>query len=109
MTLATSLDNPFPPCPQQHTDARTVIVLHGVLGCSRNFRSFVKRLAERTVAAEVALGGAGASARPWRFLGLDLRCHGASRHLPLTAPHTLDAAAADVLDFMRQELGYETH
>jgi len=46
-------------------DRRPVIVLHGLLGSKRNFRSFTDALA-------------GATARKRRVLAFDLRCHGGS-------------------------------
>lgn len=62
-----------PPSPLQTASPdRTLFVLHGLLGCGRNWRSWAKRLVEGAAAAAPAAGG------PWRALLVDLRCHGAS-------------------------------
>lgn len=59
---------------------RTVWFLHGILGSSRNWRGFARRLVE---------------ARPaWRAVLVDLRNHGDSKGAP--EPHTVEACAADL-------------
>ncbi len=59
---------------------RTVWFLHGILGSSRNWRGFARRLVE---------------SRPWwRAVLVDLRNHGESTGAP--GPHTLEACAADL-------------
>jgi len=58
-----------------------ILFLHGILGGGDNWRGFAKRLVE---------------ARPeWGAVLVDLRMHGRSQHLP--PPHTLEAAAADLV------------
>ena len=65
---------------------RWFFVLHGVFGSSANWRLFTRNLAE----ARPELG----------FVLVDLRGHG--RSPSMDAPHTLDAAAADVEALVRQ-------
>lgn len=60
---------------------RLVLFLHGILGSGSNFRSFAKRFVTEHPA--------------WGALLVDLRMHGQSQHLP--PPHTVAAAASDVL------------
>lgn len=59
-----------------------VVVLHGLLGSSRNWQGFTTALA-------------GAEMRGTQFTLLDLRNHGGSTGFP--PPHTLDACVDDVL------------
>jgi pimeloyl-ACP methyl ester carboxylesterase len=61
----------------------TCVVLHGILGSRRNLLSFVRRMAQQHPS--------------WQFLLVDLRCHGASAASPAPGPHSLTAAADDVL------------
>jgi len=61
----------------------TAVILHGIMGSRRNLASFARRMA--------------AEHPSWQFLLVDLRCHGASAATPAPAPHTLNAAADDVL------------
>jgi len=64
---------------------RTAMILHGILGCGRNWRSMARRLV---------------AANPdWSVVLLDLRGHGASfTDRPDAAPpHTLAACARDVM------------
>lgn len=59
-----------------------ILFLHGILGGGDNWRGFAKRLVE---------------ARPdWGAVLVDLRMHGRSQDL--APPHTLEAAAADLVD-----------
>lgn len=60
-------------------------VLHGLLGSARNWASFVKDLSARLPQASI--------------ISLDLRNHGQSAGF--ASPHSLDAAAEDVLSFAR--------
>ena len=70
------------------TPTRTAYLMHGIMGSGRNWRSFARRLT---------------SARPaWRFVLVDLRCHGGS--VGFAPPHDLDACAED-LARLAAELG----
>lgn len=62
----------------------TCLVLHGLLGSGRNWRSFCKSLQRQLPA--------------WDFALLDLRGHGDSPSF--SSPHTLDATAQDVAAWM---------
>ncbi len=62
--------------------APTAFVVHGIMGSGRNWRSLVRRLAER---------------RPgWRFVIVDLRHHGESGRAP--PPDDLEACAEDLAE-----------
>ncbi len=65
-------------------------VLHGILGSASNWRSFVRRLVDRS---EVA------AALDWVLV--DLRAHGESSLTPAPPPHTVDACAADLARLAR--------
>ncbi|KAG2430691.1 hypothetical protein HYH02_013688 [Chlamydomonas schloesseri] len=81
---------------------RTLFVLHGLLGCGRNWRSWAKRLVEGAAAAAPAAGG------PWRALLVDLRCHGASARRPgLNPPHNMATAAEDVARLVYEQCGHQ--
>lgn len=67
------------------TPSRWMFVLHGIFGSGGNFRSLARRLA--------------AAAPDWGFILVDLRMHGLSQGAP--APHTLAAAADDLLRLER--------
>ena len=70
----------------------TALVLHGLLGSSRNWRSLTRRLAE---------------ARPdWQFVLVDLRNHGSSG--PAWPPHTLEAVAGDLAGLVGH-IGRDVH
>ena len=62
----------------------TGVFLHGILGSGRNWRSFAARMARALPS--------------WRWIAVDLRCHGESP--PQTPPHTLNACAADVKELL---------
>jgi pimeloyl-ACP methyl ester carboxylesterase len=69
---------------------RTAVMLHGLLGQARNWRTFARKLLEAAAAA-----GAPAT----RIILPDLRCHGNTAQSGESAPpgpHTLAAAAADL-------------
>jgi esterase len=69
---------------------RWLFVLHGIYGAGRNWASLVRRVVK---------------ARPeWGGVLVDLREHGGSRGFP--APHTIEAAAADVAA-LAESLGLE--
>ncbi|WIA17862.1 hypothetical protein OEZ85_009363 [Tetradesmus obliquus] len=75
----------------------TAVFLHGLLGSSRNWRSFSRKLAQDAAAR---------TNRDVRMLLVDLRCHGdsASRY-GLHPPHSMAAAANDVAQLIKQQLG----
>ena len=62
--------------------SRTAFVLHGILGNGRNWLSVARRLAK--------------AAPSWRFILVDLRCHGDS--LGFLPPHTVAACACDLAE-----------
>ncbi|KAL5982865.1 hypothetical protein ACLOJK_016943 [Asimina triloba] len=64
-------------------DPPTAVLLHGILGSRKNWGSFARRLAK-----EFPM---------WQFLLVDLRCHGDSASVRKSSPHTVAAAALDVL------------
>src|SRR5262249_21814736 len=68
------------------TPTQWMLVLHGIFGTGSNLRTFAKRLAE--------------ASPDWGFVLVDLRMHGASHGAP--PPHTVHAAALDLLDLERQ-------
>ncbi|XP_042454893.1 protein ABHD11-like [Zingiber officinale] len=69
-------------------DPPTAVLLHGILGSRKNWGSFAKRLAQ-----EFPM---------WQFLLVDLRCHGKSASIKKNGPHTVAAAALDVLKLVAQ-------
>ncbi|ONK63298.1 uncharacterized protein A4U43_C07F13520 [Asparagus officinalis] len=69
-------------------DVPTAVLLHGILGSRKNWGSFAKRLAQ-----EFPL---------WQFLLVDLRSHGDSASISKRGPHTVAAAALDVLKLVGQ-------
>ncbi|CAA7396536.1 unnamed protein product [Spirodela intermedia] len=69
-------------------DPPTAVLLHGILGCRKNWGSFARRL--------------GQEFPMWQFLLVDLRCHGESTMLMKHGPHTVASAALDVLKLVRQ-------
>ncbi|KAL9244189.1 hypothetical protein vseg_017992 [Gypsophila vaccaria] len=66
----------------------TAVLIHGILGCRKNWGSFTRRLAK--------------SFPMWQFLLIDLRCHGESAAQKKRSPHTVAAAALDVLKLVAQ-------
>ncbi|KMS99711.1 hypothetical protein BVRB_1g021440 [Beta vulgaris subsp. vulgaris] len=66
----------------------TAVLVHGILGCRKNWGSFARRLAK--------------SFPMWQFLLVDLRCHGDSASNKKGLPHTVAAAARDVLNLVAQ-------
>ena len=68
-------------------DTPTCVLVHGILGSRRNLVSFAKRLAD---------------AFPrWRFMLVDLRCHGESSGRTSAGDHSVESAAQDVIDLCR--------
>jgi pimeloyl-ACP methyl ester carboxylesterase len=81
------------PAAQPH---HTVVLLHGLLGSGRNWRMWARKLVDAAQAQSP-------TRLPLRMLLVDLRCHGGSTHLPrLAPPHTLAAAAQDVVRLIGQ-------
>lgn len=71
---------------QDATPTRWIVFLHGILGSGANWRSFARQIVE---------------ARPdWGALLVDLRLHGDSQGF--APPHTLEAAARDVVRTVRE-------
>jgi pimeloyl-ACP methyl ester carboxylesterase len=69
------------------TPTRWLVFLHGILGSGANWRSFARQVV---------------TARPgWGAVLVDLRLHGESRDF--APPHTVDAAAADVVQALDTE------
>ncbi|XP_074308445.1 uncharacterized protein LOC141643265 [Silene latifolia] len=66
----------------------TAVLVHGILGCRKNWGSFARRLAK--------------SFPMWQFLLIDLRCHGESASMKKRSPHTVASAALDVLKLVSQ-------
>lgn len=77
-------------------DARTVCVIHGLLGVGRNLHTLTRTLLR---GAEAVQG------RPWKALLLDMRNHGRSSRVSFPAPHDLPAAAADIVALVRRQCG----
>mmetsp|Transcript_46246 Transcript_46246/g.77097 ORF Transcript_46246/g.77097 Transcript_46246/m.77097 type:complete len:357 (+) Transcript_46246:29-1099(+) len=70
---------------------RVAVILHGLLGSGRNWRSFTRALGAVVTSPEFHSDGRG-----WRFLLMDQRNHGKSAHRKHAAPHTLSTAAQDL-------------
>lgn len=66
----------------------TAVLVHGILGCRKNWGSFARRLAKCFPL--------------WQFLLVDLRCHGESASIKKKPPHSVAAAALDVLKLVAQ-------
>ncbi|GMJ11699.1 Alpha/beta hydrolase domain 11 [Hibiscus trionum] len=66
----------------------TAVLLHGILGCRKNWGSFVRRLAQEFPT--------------WQFVLVDLRCHGDSASIRKRGPHTVASTASDVLKLIAQ-------
>eukprot|EP00892_Ulva_mutabilis_P005296 jgi/Ulvmu1/3138/UM015_0178.1 len=85
------------PSDKASTAENTALILHGLLGQGRNWRSFGKNLAQD---ARKETG------RTWDVLNLDLRCHGNSSRLPgFHPPHSMRQCATDVMRFIQHKLG----
>lgn len=80
----------------QEQNPITAVFLHGLLGSSRNWRSFSRKL---------AIEAAAKANRDVRVLLLDVRCHGDSAALfGFHPPHDMSAAARDVTAIIQHEL-----
>ncbi|GAB4862065.1 hypothetical protein Ancab_037319 [Ancistrocladus abbreviatus] len=69
-------------------DPPTAVLVHGILGSRKNWGTFARRLAQKFPT--------------WQFLLVDLRCHGESAAIKKRRPHTVAAAALDVLKLVAQ-------
>jgi pimeloyl-ACP methyl ester carboxylesterase len=76
------------------------IILHGLLGSGRNWRSFARKVANSVT---------GSSSLPVQLHLLDLRNHGSSSKLQgIHPPHTMETAAQDIIHLVRHALGGQT-
>ena len=74
----------------------TAIVVHGLFGSGRNWRTPSKSLADLAVSMSPP-GSPG-----WRVIMVDLRCHGKSADVAgLNAPHDIVSAARDLVDLVK--------
>ncbi|KAL2611414.1 hypothetical protein R1flu_023106 [Riccia fluitans] len=73
---------------KSNPETPTAVLIHGILGGRRNFASFARRLAQEFP--------------HWQFLLVDLRGHGESTSLQKRGPHSVEAAARDVLQLVVQ-------
>lgn len=79
------------------SDPVTAVVIHGLLGMGKNWRTWSRRFA--SAAAEL-------TNRPWRMVLVDQRCHGNSSHVAdLRPPHTIGASATDIAQLFRSKFG----
>ncbi|CAM6017838.1 unnamed protein product [Sphagnum balticum] len=79
---------------------RTALVVHGLLGAGRNWRTVAKRLATAVVEQSSSSSG-------WRMVLVDLRNHGNSARLPgFIPPHDIPAAARDLAELVQAQ-GWE--
>lgn len=62
---------------------RWIAIAHGIFGSGKNWRSFARKLVDRS---------------GWGAIAIDLRMHGASQGF--APPHTVDAAANDVVELV---------
>ncbi|XP_073017685.1 uncharacterized protein [Primulina eburnea] len=87
-TLAFEEIKASPEKPHQYT----AMILHGLLGSARNWRSFSRSLA------------ASLSPAQWRMVLVDLRNHGKSAELDgFLPPHNLENAAKDLANLVRSQ------
>ncbi|KAK3259379.1 hypothetical protein CYMTET_31619 [Cymbomonas tetramitiformis] len=71
--------------------ARTAVIVHGLLGSGRNWRSFSRQLGKELEKS---------SSHPWRFLLVDQRNHGQSTFRGHEGPHTIDVCAQDIVKLL---------
>eukprot|EP00879_Flechtneria_rotunda_P003292 GHRR01003517.1.p1 GENE.GHRR01003517.1~~GHRR01003517.1.p1 ORF type:complete len:389 (+),score=86.25 GHRR01003517.1:211-1377(+) len=71
----------------------TAVLVHGILGSRRNLQSFARMIVE--------------GFPTWQVMLVDLRCHGESAAAagaqPAVGPHTVQSAARDVLNLLREQ------
>eukprot|EP01018_Ginkgo_biloba_P020064 Gb_22204 [translate_table: standard] len=84
--------------PPSKTRNCTAIILHGLMGSGRNWRSFARQLGS-AILQQRPLHSAG-----WRMVLVDLRNHGRSAGLEgFDPPHDMSSAAKDVADLVKAE------
>lgn len=93
----------FVPSPDRGNSTwQTAVVIHGLFGTGRNWRTPIKSLGER--ACQIAPRGSPG----WRFLLVDLRNHGRSAEISdFRGPHSIAAAGDDVIKLVEREGGVE--
>ncbi|KAF7151144.1 hypothetical protein RHSIM_Rhsim02G0173700 [Rhododendron simsii] len=69
----------------------TAVLLHGILGCRKNWGTFARRLAHEFPTWQIVIT---------QFLLVDLRCHGDSAAIKKRGPHTVASTALDILKLL---------
>lgn len=96
-TLAFDEVVAHPPGERTSDQLNLGLLVHGLLGTGRNWRTFARSLAKQAAAE---------SGRGWRIALVDQRNHGRSAELPgFDPPHTMEAAAQDLIDLVQQKYG----
>ncbi|KAL8140980.1 hypothetical protein V2J09_007001 [Rumex salicifolius] len=86
--IKTSNDNP---------NCSTALVLHGLLGSGRNWRSFSRNLTSH-------LSSNSSSSKDWRMVLVDLRNHGQSAEFEgFDPPHDMENAAKDLANLVHSQ------
>ncbi|GMH43434.1 hypothetical protein BSKO_11356 [Bryopsis sp. KO-2023] len=95
-TLAFEEIKGIPKTPSKE-DPCVGLIVHGLLGAGRNWRSVSTQLAKQAAVE---------SGREWRLFLVDLRNHGQSAKLEgFRSPHSIQAAAGDLVHFVQKEIG----
>ncbi|KAI8568655.1 hypothetical protein RHMOL_Rhmol02G0217300 [Rhododendron molle] len=69
----------------------TAVLLHGILGCRKNWGTFARRLAHEFPTWQIVIT---------QFLLVDLRCHGDSAAIKKRGPNTVASTALDILKLL---------
>lgn len=94
-TLAYDEVVAHPPDKGNTGQLRLGLIVHGLLGTGRNWRTFARSIAKQAAAE---------SGRGWRIILVDQRNHGHSAELAgFDPPHTLQAAAQDLHELIQQK------